>query len=111
MLARTALPSSPPEAHPMHRLVRLSIFCICSARLCLAQESPVPATPAAPRTVIVRARVLIDGTSAQPRANQEILIQGDRISAVYAAGTRPPPAAAEVLDLGSATMLPGLIDC
>src|SRR4029077_9534582 len=65
----------------------------------------------AAHTVVVRARTLIDGTSAQPRANQEILIQGDRITAVYAAGTRPPPPGAQVLDLGNSTVLPGLIDC
>jgi imidazolonepropionase-like amidohydrolase len=61
--------------------------------------------------VVIHARSLIDGTSAQPRANQDILISNDRIVAVYAAGTRPPPAGVEVLDLGSATVLPGLIDC
>jgi len=96
----------------MHRLVGLGILSLCVAQLCLAQESTTaPATPAAAHTVVVRARSLIDGTSAQPRANQEVLIQGDRITAVYAAGSRPPPPGAEVLDLGTATVLPGLIDC
>jgi imidazolonepropionase-like amidohydrolase len=60
---------------------------------------------------IVRARTLIDGTSARPRQNQEILVRGERIEAVYTAGTRPLPAGAELLDLGDATVLPGLIDC
>ena len=96
----------------MHRLVGLGILSLCVAQLCLAQESTTaPATPAAAHTVVVRARSLIDGTSAQPRANQEIVIQGDRITAVYAAGTRPAPPGAEVLDLGNSTVLPGLIDC
>jgi imidazolonepropionase-like amidohydrolase len=96
----------------MHRRVGLGILSLCAAQLSLAQQStPALATPAAAHAVVVRARSLIDGTSAQPRANQEILIQGDRITAVYAAGTRPPPPGADVLDLGAATVLPGLIDC
>jgi imidazolonepropionase-like amidohydrolase len=82
------------------------------ARLCFAQDSAAaPGANASAHVTVVRARALIDGTSAQPRANQEILVTGERITAVYAAGTRPPPPGAEVLDLGSATVLPGLIDC
>ncbi len=96
----------------MHRLLGPGILSLCLAQLCLAQEvSPVRATPPVTHSIVVRARTLIDGTSAQPRANQEILIQGDRIMAVYAAGSRPPPTGAEVLDLGNSTVLPGLIDC
>jgi len=95
----------------MHRLISLGIYGLCLTRLCLAQEVTPAQGAAAAHTVVVRARTLIDGTSAQPRANQEILIQGDRITAVYAAGTRPPPPGAQVLDLGNSTVLPGLIDC
>jgi imidazolonepropionase-like amidohydrolase len=96
----------------MQRLVSFGIFAMCLTQLCLAQQAPVAqGTAAAPHTVVIRARSLIDGTSAQPRANQEILISGDRITAVYAAGTRPAPPGAQVLDLGTATVLPGLIDC
>jgi imidazolonepropionase-like amidohydrolase len=96
----------------MRHLVSISLLVLFLMRVSLAQEpAVVPVTTAAAHVVIVRARTLIDGTSAQPRANQEILISGDRITAVYAAGTRPPPAGAEVIDLGSSTVLPGLIDC
>ena len=95
----------------MHRLIALTILGLLSTRLCLAQETPSAQSNAAAHSVVLRARTLIDGTSAQPKANQEIQIQGDRITAVYAAGTRPSPPGAEVLDLGSATVLPGLIDC
>src|SRR5262249_18272769 len=88
------------------------LFGLCFTPLCLAQETSVAAgTAVPPHIVVVRACTLIDGTSAQPCANQEILVQGDRITAVYAAGTRPSPLGAEVLDLGSSTVLPGLIDC
>jgi imidazolonepropionase-like amidohydrolase len=39
------------------------------------------------------------------------LIRGNRIVDVYTAGARPAPQGAEVIDLGAATVLPGLIDC
>jgi imidazolonepropionase-like amidohydrolase len=96
----------------MRLLYSLGLFGLCLTSLCLAQETSETAGTAGPaHTAVVRTRSLIDGTSAQPRANQEILIQGDRITAVYAAGARPPPPGAEVLDLGNTTVLPGLIDC
>jgi imidazolonepropionase-like amidohydrolase len=96
----------------MRHLVGLGVFGLCFIPPCPAQQSPAaPVTTAGARIVVIQARALIDGTSAQPRANQEIVIQGDRITAVYAAGSRPPPPGAEVLDLGNATVLPGLIDC
>ena len=63
------------------------------------------------RVTVIRARALIDGTSAQPRPNPEIVIQGNRITEVYTAGTRPVPPGAQLIDLRGATVLPGLIDC
>src|SRR5207253_1263443 len=41
----------------------------------------------------------------------EIVIRGNRILDVYTAGTHPPPPGARVIELGAATVLPGLIDC
>src|SRR5882757_31600 len=90
----------------------LGAIALCLARLSIAQDST--ATPAAnisTPAVIVRARSLIDGTSARPLANPEIVIRGNRIVAVYTAGMHPPPAGAQLIDLGAATVLPGLIDC
>src|SRR5712671_6458283 len=90
----------------------LGAIALCLAPLSIAQDST--ATPAAnisTPTLIVRARSLIDGTSARPLANPEIVIRGNRIVAVYTAGMHPPPAGAQLIDLGAATVLPGLIDC
>ncbi len=83
----------------------------CLTRMCLAQESLTPGATAPTHLTLLRARALIDGTSSQPRPNPEIVIRGNRIVEVYAAGTHAPPPGAEVLDLGGATILPGLIDC
>ena len=60
------------------------------------------------QVVAIRAGRLFDGTSTTHVADQVILIRGDRIAAV-GADVRIP-AGATVIDLGEATVLPGLID-
>jgi imidazolonepropionase-like amidohydrolase len=87
----------------------LGALALCLSQLCDSQEAAAPA--ASPQVLVVRARTLIDGRGDRPRQNQEILIRGEHIVAVYPAGTRSLPAGAELLDLGAATVLPGLIDC
>lgn len=98
----------------MRAIISLGTVLLCVARLCAAQQATATAaTGAAPRphTVVIRAAALIDGTSAAARLNPEILIEGDRIVEVRTAGVQPAPAGAAVIDLGTATVLPGLIDC
>ncbi|MGH8138008.1 MAG: amidohydrolase family protein [Steroidobacteraceae bacterium] len=95
----------------MRPMTCLGAFALCASRLCAAQESPATPMASAPvHAIVVRAQSLIDGTSAQSRRNQEIVIRGNRIVDVYPAGSHPPVPAAEVIDLGAATVLPGLID-
>ena len=56
----------------------------------------------------IRADRLFDGVNAGPVERPVVLIEAGRISAVRS-GTQPP-AGAEVVDVGAATLLPGLID-
>jgi imidazolonepropionase-like amidohydrolase len=65
---------------------------------------------AAERTLVVTAARLIDGVSAQPRGRVAVVVRGGRIVAVREAGAADLPADAERIDLGEATLLPGLID-
>ena len=59
-------------------------------------------------SVALRAGLLIDGESAQPIRNAVVLIENTTIVAV---GTDIAiPAGATIIDLGSATLLPGMID-
>jgi imidazolonepropionase-like amidohydrolase len=69
-----------------------------------AQDSAV-----APRRIAIKAARLIDGTGTTPVTNAVVLIEGDKIMAVGRA--LPIPAGTRVIDLGAATLLPGLIDC
>lgn len=95
----------------MRRMICLGAATLCLAHLAVAQNATVaPGTGTPPRTVVVRAHMLIDGTNAEPRRDQDIVVRDNRISAVYASGAHPLPAGAEIIDLGAATVLPGLID-
>ena len=62
------------------------------------------------QVIVIRAGTLIDGQADQPRANQVIVIRGQRIERVQDATTAVIPAGAKVIDLSRATVLPGLID-
>ncbi|MBV8208235.1 MAG: amidohydrolase family protein [Acidobacteria bacterium] len=62
------------------------------------------------RTMVIRAGSLIDGSSDTPRANQVIVIRGNRIESVSDASSVRVPSDAAVIDLSHATVLPGLIE-
>ncbi len=61
-----------------------------------------------PSVIVVRAARLIDGRGGAPVAPAMVLVEGDRITAVGSG--LAVPAGARVIDLGGATLLPGLID-
>lgn len=75
--------------------------------LCLFLLAPVEAR--AQDLTAIRAGRLVDVERGEVRANQVILIRGDRIEAVQP-GSQPIPRGARVIDLSGATVLPGLID-
>ena len=67
---------------------------------------------AAPQAYVIRAAHLIDGRSDVVQNDVAIVVQGDRILAVgrNADIASKIPTGAQVIDLGGATLLPGLID-
>ena len=65
-----------------------------------AQDTP-------PQTLLVRAARIIDGRGGPPLTGAAVLIRGDRIERV---GPAAELRADRVIDLGAATVLPGLID-
>jgi len=66
------------------------------------------AQPPADPVVAVRAARLIDGRGGAPIAPAVVVIRGERIEAAGAGVA--VPAGARVIDMGGATLLPGLID-
>jgi len=81
-------------------------FCCFSTIPVSAQQN----SQAANNVTVIRAGTLIDGKSDSPRRDQVILIRGNRIESVSAAGGAKIPDGATVIDLSHATVLPGLID-
>jgi imidazolonepropionase-like amidohydrolase len=81
--------------------ILLPLFFLFCASV-LAQE-------AKPKVIAIKAGRLIDGVSNAVIEKAFILIEGEKITAVGANVT--VPAGAEVIDLKTATVLPGLIDC
>jgi len=76
--------------------------CVPALLLCLT------APALAQEVLILKAGRLIDGRGGTPLAPAMVRVEGERIIEV---GSRVPvPAGARVIDLGSATLLPGLID-
>ena len=65
--------------------------------------------------LVVKAAHLVEPVTGRVLTDQAVVIEGDRIKVVVAAADLarviPPGASARTIDLGGATLLPGLIDC
>ena len=91
----------------MKKLIVLTVVFFLGQGLTVTQTSvPVP-------VVLIKAGRLIDVRAGRVLENQGILIEGDRIKSVGPLATiqRSAPSTARVVDLSSATVLPGLADC
>ena len=74
----------------MRSMLLLGLAGCALARICGAQTlTPAQAANPPVPVLVVRAAALIDGTGAQRRRDQEIVIRGNRITEVYAAGSHP----------------------
>ncbi|HKT48111.1 MAG TPA: amidohydrolase family protein [Candidatus Acidoferrales bacterium] len=60
------------------------------------------------RIVAIRASRLLDGKGETPLQHAVVLVEGEKITAIGSAIQIPP--GAQIIDLGDATLLPGLID-
>jgi imidazolonepropionase-like amidohydrolase len=92
----------------------MGIMRALAARLCVlagALAAPWPAAmaqPTANHPIVLHAAHLLEVGSGRVLTPGEILVEGERISAAGSAVRHP--AGAEFIDLGSTTLLPGLID-
>jgi imidazolonepropionase-like amidohydrolase len=87
---------------PLFSAIALGLGSVAAAS---ADDAPAPA----PTRVAVRAAHLVDVKAGTVRDNPLVIIEGERITEVRYDGQ--VPAGVNVIDLGSATLLPGLIDC
>jgi imidazolonepropionase-like amidohydrolase len=86
-------------------------FAFLSLALLLAVTAVRAQSPtrSAEQITVIRAGTVIDGSNGSPRKNQLIFVRGNRIEKLTE-GAAQIPGGATVIDLSSATVLPGLID-
>jgi imidazolonepropionase-like amidohydrolase len=90
---------------------KLTLFTISAALLLtvsINSNAPAQSRPAAGHATVLHAARLLDIESGRIVAPGEVLVQGERITEVGASVSHP--SGAEVIDLGDATLMPGLID-
>lgn len=80
------------------------------AVLLASQIVHATAFAADPSVSAIRAGRLIDVAAGKVLDDQVVIVRGDRIESVSAAGAANIPAGAKVIDLSAYTVLPGLID-
>ncbi len=89
---------------------RGALACVLlSAALGLAGAAGQEPAPVPPAVTVVRAARVVDVAAGSVLRNHQVVVEGDAIAAVGPAGAAPQ--GATVIDLGDATLLPGLIDC
>jgi imidazolonepropionase-like amidohydrolase len=91
-------------------MLRFSLVFLLAYSAVATGQNPTPATP--PSSYVIRAAHMIDGKSDAVQNDIAVVVEGDHIVAV---GPRSQiasriPAGAQTIDLGGATILPGLID-
>ena len=79
----------------------------CSLALALASLA-CSAQPAQKHPIVLRAARMLDVANGKVGGPAEVLVEGERIVAAGASVSHP--AGAEVIDLGDATLMPGMID-
>ena len=89
------------------------VFIFAATLTCLSSHAQSQSMPAPPVSVVVKAAKLLDVRKGSYVENAAIWIEGERIKEV---GPAPEiqahaPKGLKIVDLGSATVLPGLIDC
>jgi imidazolonepropionase-like amidohydrolase len=77
---------------------------------CVGADGGVYQCPPAPRTIAIRSARLFDSTTGHMVARPVVVLRGERITEVGPDARVKIPAGAQVIDLGQATVLPGLID-
>lgn len=81
-----------------------------AAALCAACAAPSFAQSSDSARVVIKAAGLVDPALGTTRRNVVVIVQGSHIADVIPAARYSQRASDRLIDLGSATLLPGLID-
>jgi adenine deaminase len=72
----------------------------------LLSQAPPAATP----PLALTNATLVDAASNSLRRNQVVLIEDERITAIFPGGSRPIPPGTQTVNLAGKYLIPGLID-
>ena len=97
------LKAARPCSRPRKRIALLALIVAVAATAQLDAQTAVAVT-------VVKAARLLDPRSGNVLAPAAVLIEGDRIKQVASSAQIRAPEGAKIIDLGGATLLPGLID-
>jgi len=101
---------SMPLAKAASRTTRPALFAAAAAAMLLGISGTAHAQAPTPKRTIVRAGRVLDVRTGQMRANQAIVIEGEKIAQIIASSEVKAAAGDTTIDLPDATLLPGLID-
>jgi imidazolonepropionase-like amidohydrolase len=91
----------------------LAIGLACSSSVAApvqAQATGAAASPAPPRSTLIRPARVFDGVTAEPHAGWVVLVTGERIAAVGPAAEVRAPAGVTTIELPGTTLMPGMIE-
>ena len=86
------------------------LFVIAVVSVLALHTMPTRSARAANPIILLRAGRLLDPRSGKVLSPAAVLIEGDKIKQIGISSQVPAPVGAEIIDLGAATLLPGLID-
>jgi imidazolonepropionase-like amidohydrolase len=92
------------------RVSSLPLLFAAFSLLGVVRPTAAPAQTATPARTLVRAGHLLDVRSGKILDAQTIVVSGDRIVSIAPTASTPASSGDAVIDLGSMTVLPGLID-
>jgi imidazolonepropionase-like amidohydrolase len=94
----------------MQALIRRLLFTILAALSAWVSPRDAAAQVGSAPSVALESVTTIDGTGEGPRSDVTVLIQGDRIEAVFPTGSVELPESVERIDLSGHFLIPGLIN-
>ena len=96
---------------PRHVGMRGLLLVLALGELACPARAPGPPSPGAPAaTVVVKAARLLDVEAGRWIERPAVVISGDRVLAIEEHGAAKDRESATIVDLGDASLLPGLID-
>src|SRR2546430_10362371 len=103
-----ALKDSISQAREWCRISRRGV--VAAAALATLAGMAITAGAQAPKRMVIRAGRVLNVRTGELRANQAMVIEGDKITQIAPSGEVPAAPGDTTIDLPDATLLPGLID-